>query len=257
MRMTSLWAAAMWMLGALVQGGLLAQTAERTNYLQSVVAELEKSWPTNRTMNVVCHGHSVPAGYFKTPVVDSFHAYPHLLHEAVKERFPRAVVNVIVTAIGGENSVAGAARFERDVLSLRPDVVTIDYALNDRSVGLEKARTAWVDMIQKAQAAGIKVILLTPSPDLRAKLDDAKDPLNQHAEQVRALAAEFHVGLVDSLALFKAESARGTPMENLMSQSNHPNEQGHALIARELSIWFRVKPKAESRNREEPATRGR
>jgi lysophospholipase L1-like esterase len=217
---------------------LLAQSADRTNYLRSLVAELKKAWPANRTVNIVCHGHSVPAGYFKTPVVDSFHAYPHLLHVAVKDRFPRAVVNVIVTAIGGENSVAGAARFERDVLSLRPDVITIDYALNDRRVTLEAARAAWVEMIQKAQAAGIKVILLTPSPDLRANLADANDPLNRHAEQVRALASEFHVGLVDSLALFKAESARGTRLEILMSQSNHPNGQGHALIARELARLF-------------------
>lgn len=216
---------------------LCAQTAP-TNYLQSVVAELEKAWPTNRRVQVVCHGHSVPAGYFKTPVVDTFRAYPHLLHVAVKERFPRAVMNVIVTAIGGENSVAGAARFERDVLSLRPDVVTIDYALNDRGLGLARARAAWASMIQQAQSAGVKVILLTPSPDLRAKLDDSNDPLHQHARQVRALAAEFKVALVDSLALFQEAKARGTKLEELMSQSNHPNAQGHALIARELNRLF-------------------
>ena len=240
MRIKITFIAALWMFGAQVEGELFAQAAGRTNYLRAVVLELEKTWPTNRTVNIVCHGHSVPAGYFKTPVVDSFHAYPHLLHVMVKERFPRAVVNVIVTAIGGENSVAGAARFERDVLPLRPDVVTIDYALNDRRVGLDKARAAWVQMIQKAQATRIKVILLTPSPDLSSKLSDANDPLNQHAEQVRALAAEFHVGLVDSLALFKAESARGAAMNELMSQVNHPNAQGHTLIAKELSRWFGV-----------------
>ena len=50
------------------------------------------------------------------------------------QQFPHAVLNVIVTAIGGEDSIAGAARFERDVLALRPAVVTIDYALNDRWV---------------------------------------------------------------------------------------------------------------------------
>jgi acyl-CoA thioesterase I len=182
------------------------------------------------------------AGYFKTPVVDTFHAYPHRLHVAVKERFPRAVVNVIVTAVGGEDSVAGAARFERDVLALRPDVVTIDYALNDRRAGLAAARTAWVKMIQQAQAAGAKVILLTPSPDQRAKLDDANDPLNRHAEQVRALASEFRTGLVDSLALFQAEVARGTKLEALMSQGNHPNAAGHALIAAELAKFFPAKP---------------
>ncbi|WP_342481353.1 hypothetical protein NST07_08230 [Paenibacillus sp. FSL L8-0340] len=41
--------------------------------------ELKRQWPENRTLNIVCHGHSVPSGYFATPIVDTFHAYPHLL----------------------------------------------------------------------------------------------------------------------------------------------------------------------------------
>src|SRR6266704_3351789 len=94
---------------------------------------------------------------------------PHLLHRGIKERFPYAVVNVIVTAIGGEDSEAGAKRFERDVLTHQPDVVTIDYALNDRRIGLERARTAWASMIEQAKAKGVKVILLTPTADLAAK----------------------------------------------------------------------------------------
>lgn len=38
-------------------------------YLHTVTAELSRQWPQNRTVNVVCHGHSVPAGYFRTPGV--------------------------------------------------------------------------------------------------------------------------------------------------------------------------------------------
>ena len=68
-------------------------------------------------------------------------AYPHLIHRALKERYPTAVINVIVTAIGGEASESGAARFERDVLSLKPDLVLIDYGLNDRGLGLPKQST--------------------------------------------------------------------------------------------------------------------
>ena len=100
--------------------------ADERTYLADVCAELSKSWPANRTVNIVCHGHSVPAGYAKTPAVQTFDAYPFLLHRGLNERFPHAVVNVIVTAIGGENSEQGAKRFARDVLSMRPDVVTID-----------------------------------------------------------------------------------------------------------------------------------
>jgi acyl-CoA thioesterase I len=207
-------------------------------YLSEVTALLNQRWPNNRTVNIVCHGHSVPAGYFKTPVVDTFHAYPHLLHKNLKDRFPSAVLNVIVTAIGGEASPQGAARFERDVLSLRPDVVTLDYALNDRGQGLARARESWVLMIEKAQAAKVKVLLLTPTPDQSAKLDDPNDPLNQHAEQIRALAAEYHVGLVDSLAAFKRHLQAGDTLPDLMSQVNHPNARGHEIVAEELLKWF-------------------
>jgi acyl-CoA thioesterase I len=214
----------------------MAATPEQ--YLQNVVLELSRQWPQNRTVTVVCHGHSVPAGYFRTPIVDTFNAYPYLLHRGLKEQFPYAVVNVIVTAIGGENSEAGAKRFERDVLTLRPDVVTIDYALNDRGIGLARAETAWKAMIAQAKAAGVKVILLTPTPDTNAKLDDPNDPLNQHAEQIRRLARENDVALVDSLAAFQARLHAGEPLESFMSQSNHPNRKGHEIVAAELLKWF-------------------
>jgi hypothetical protein len=162
--------------------------ANRATYLADIVALLKKPWPENRTVNIVCHGHSVPAGYFSTPVVETFQSYPHLFHAELKARYPLAVINVIVTAIGGENSQSGAARFETEVLCHRPDVLTLDYALNDRGIGLEKARAAWVSMIEKATARGIKVLLLTPTSDQTQRLgapDAERRPLQQHAEQVR------------------------------------------------------------------------
>jgi acyl-CoA thioesterase I len=212
--------------------------ADKATYLKDTAALMKTQWPHNRAVNIVCHGHSVPAGYFLTPIVDSMNAYPHLLHMKVKEAFPYAVVNVIVTAIGGEESERGAERFERDVLSHRPDVVTIDYGLNDRGIGLEKAKKAWTTMIEKAKKAGVKVILLTPTGDWSVNLDDPNDPLNQHAEQIRALAAEHGVGLVDSLALFKQHVKNGGKQEDLLSQINHPNRKGHDLVAESLSTWF-------------------
>jgi acyl-CoA thioesterase-1 len=207
--------------------------------LAPVVQTLELKWPKNRTVHLVCHGHSVPAGYFATPIVRSNEAYPAGLQAGLRERFPHAVLNVVVTAIGGEASDRGAARFERDVLAFRPAVVTIDYSLNDRRLGLEKAKANWTAMIVAAKAAGVKVVLLTPTPDQSAKLDDPQDPLNLHAEQVRALAKEHDVLLVDSLALFKAKVAAGTPLKDLMSQVNHPNAAGHALVTAALLDLFR------------------
>lgn len=95
------------------------------NYLANLKTELHKEWPQNRTINIVFHGHSVPAGYYKTPHVNTLSAYPHLFLKRLKTIYPFAVVNVIVTAIGGENSASGTERFERDVLVHHPDLILL------------------------------------------------------------------------------------------------------------------------------------
>ncbi len=97
------------------------------------------------------HGHSVPAGYHKTPEVKTFESYSHLVHVKFKAQYPHGVINEITTAIGGEDSIPSAARFVRDVVSLKPDNIFIDYALNDRSRPTEKAEAAWLEMTAAAK----------------------------------------------------------------------------------------------------------
>lgn len=216
-----------------------AQTAaDPSTYLNDLKLEMQKEWPKNRTINIVFHGHSVPAGYFKTPQVNTLGAYPNLFLKKLKMIYPLTVVNVIVTAIGGENSVKGAERFERDVLIHKPDLILIDYSLNDRGVGLEKAYSAWNQMIKSAKDQGIKVILLTPSPDQNVNYADSANELRKHTDQVRKLASENQVGLVDSYQAFEFLYPDKEQLSKYMSQVNHPNELGHELIANELIKWF-------------------
>lgn len=207
-------------------------------YLKPIKEELIKEWPNNRTINLVFHGHSVPAGYFKTPVVNTMDAYPYQVLRLLKEKYPYAVINVIYTAIGGENSQSGQKRFESDVLCHKPDVLFIDYALNDRGLGLETAKAAWEKMIAEAQKRGIKIILLTPSPDLSVDLLDPNTDLELHAKQIRLLAKKYQLGLVDSYARFRDIKVAGGDIEDYMSQINHPNEKGHAVIANEILKYF-------------------
>ena len=213
--------------------------ASAGDYLQDVKVELKKTWPANRTINLVFHGHSVPSGYFKTPDVRTLEAYPQQVLREIKRMYPTAVVNVIVTAIGGENSEQGEKRFSREVLIHRPDVLFIDYALNDRRIGLDKGRQATEKMIRKAQKKKIPVILLTPSPDVGVDITAAGNILEQFAMQIRGLAQQYNIGLADSYESFKARVARGDDIQMYMSQSNHPNEQGHALIASEVLKYFK------------------
>ena len=217
----------------------------QASYLADIIQILKQHWPDHRAVNVICHGHSVPDGYFATPMVDTFHAYPHLLHRGLKHRFPFAVVTVIVTAVGGENSASGAARFEAEVLCHRPDVLTIDYGLNDRAIGLAQAEVAWRSVIEHALEREIKVLLLTPTADVTLRLSAGsreRRELGQHAAQIRALAQGYGVGLVDSLAAFErwlGEHAGGD-LSDLLSWGNHPNRAGHEIVARELLRWFPI-----------------
>lgn len=214
-----------------------AQIQNANTYLDSIKNELNKKWPVNRTVNLVFHGHSVPAGYFKDGVVNTFSSYPFITLEKLKEHYPYAVVNSIVTAIGGEQSEKGSVRFKDQVLVHQPDVLFIDYALNDRSIGLKRAKVAWEKMIEEATAYGVKIILLTPTPDLRENILDDKAELAQHSEQISALAKKYHVGLIDSYARFK-EIAKDHDIADYMSQNNHVNEKGHEVVATEILKFF-------------------
>lgn len=211
-----------------------ASPIDSKDYLADLKAELVKEWPKNRTINIVFHGHSVPAGYFKTPVVNTENAYPALVLKKLKNKYPFAVINVITTAIGGENAVQGSLRFREDVLGHKPDLVFIDYALNDRGIGLEAAAKAWRTMIEAAAEKRIKLILLTPTPDLALNILDTTNILHAHTRQIIGLANKYQTGIVDSYRLFYQEAKKGKDISALMSQGNHPNEKGHDLVAEEI-----------------------
>ena len=215
-----------------------AQIADSSSYLSPIIKEMQTQWPKNRTINIVFHGHSVPAGYANTPNVKSLDAYPHLLFYQLKEKYPYAVVNIITTAIGGENSVKGAKRFKKDVLPHHPDILFIDYSLNDRGIKLEEAEKSWDKMIKTAQAKGIKVILMTPTPDKRSEMLNPNDQLSKYAAQVRILASKYQCGLIDSYAVFCNYIKNGNDINEVMAWVNHPNKKGHEMVTREIMKWF-------------------
>ena len=57
-----------------------SQIADSRTYLSEVKKELSKEWPGNRTVNIVFHGHSVPSGYAKTPLVNTLEALNQLVY---------------------------------------------------------------------------------------------------------------------------------------------------------------------------------
>jgi acyl-CoA thioesterase I len=211
---------------------------EKDEYLQLIKNELIKEWPNNRTINLVFHGHSVPSGYFVTPDVRPLQSYPFLLLKELKKIYPFAVINIILTSIGGENSEQGAKRCKKTVLNHKPDVLFIDYALNDTGIGLEASRKAWEKMIKAAFKKNIKVILLTATPDQRVDLLSKETDLQKECNLIIELAKKYGTGLIDNYSVFQKLVSSGEKVKDYMSQVNHPNERGHQLVADELMKYF-------------------
>lgn len=217
---------------------LVLEAVEKDEYLSAIKAELIKEWPKNKTINLVFHGHSVPSGYFKTPDVRPLQSYPFLLLKDLKKVYPYAVVNIILTCIGGENSEQGAKRFKKQVLNHKPDVLFIDYALNDTGIGAEASRKAWEYMIKEALRKKIKVILLTATPDQRVDLVDKETDLQKICNQVIELSKEYQTGLVDNYTGFQKLVSSGENISDYMSQVNHPNEKGHQLVVDGIMKYY-------------------
>ena len=216
----------------------LIQSPNSLTYLESIRNEMNLQWPKNKAINLVFHGHSVPAGYFKTPVVNTLQSYPYLLLNELKKKYPYAVINIINTSIGGENSIKGAARFKKEVLCHKPDVLFIDYALNDQHLPLSETRHAWEYMIKTGLKNRVKLILLTATPDQRVDLMDNNTPLQKNCDQIVELSDLHKIGLVDSYKAFQQLISSNEKITDYMSQVNHPNEKGHQLVADGIMNYF-------------------
>lgn len=210
------------------------QTSDENDYLFELKEQLQLKWPYNRTINIVFHGHSVPSGYFRAGRVNSQAAYPHLFFKFLTENYQTAVINCITTSIGGEQSEQGAKRFKDDVLCLKPDLLFIDYALNDRSIGIERTEVAWRSMIADALEAELKIVLMTPTPDLKEDILDENAPLVAHEKMIQKLGKEYKIPVINVYSQFKRMKQSGTDISKYMSQNNHPNELGHQVVLEEI-----------------------
>jgi len=185
-------------------------------YLKELDSDLRKVYPSNKTINIVCHGHSIPCGYTVSHIVKMADAYPRLLHNFLCNRYPMAVTNVIVSAIGGENSISGANRFKEDVLCHKPRLITIDYGRNDMYLNAADSRENLKKMIETALEKDINIILLTPFMD----------------------CGEYEIGLADVRKACLDNIAKGKSLSDYLISVNHPDWEGHSLILSELKKWF-------------------
>ena len=167
----------------------------------------------------------------------------------LKERFPKADINLLTAAWGGRGSrnyleapAGGEKDFVRDVLAPKPDLVVMEW-VNDAYLDEAGVQSHYGGFLPRLRGAGAEVVILTPHlvrPDWMdmktMKFDEDPRP---YVRGLRRFAAENGVALADASRLWCQLWRRGLPYLSLLENSiNHPDERGHALFADALMGLF-------------------
>ncbi len=165
--------------------------------------------------------------------------YAQIIAEFLSSQKPELHLQFTNKGISGNRIYDLEERLERDVLSLRPELVSILIGINDvwrefdsnTPSPIEDFRDSYRRILERLAGAGCELVLLDPfllhtKPEFKAWLP----VLEPKIEVVRELAQEFaaiHVPLDD---LFTAASRKREPAF-WAGDGVHPSKAGHALIA--------------------------
>jgi lysophospholipase L1-like esterase len=170
-------------------------------------------------------------------------AFPARLEAALRNKGVRASVHGV--GIGSERTDLALARLERDVLSQRPDLVTVMYGTNDSRVDRGKQTSRLTadafesnlnEMIARLRGAKIQVVLMTP-PRFAEEFprdglgDESNVKLAPFTDRVRKLAAQMGVPLVDHFGGWTELQQRGQRLQEWTTDGCHPNSVGHSDLA--------------------------
>jgi acyl-CoA thioesterase I len=153
------------------------------------------------------------------------------------------IPKVINKGISGQRTEELIARFDADVVKLKPTFVTISIGVNDvwhrigkpyddKDLTLYKENVA--KMVDQAQKAGIKVILLTPTIIQEDPNTEANKRLVAYVEAEKKIAAEKKCQIVDLHGMFLTVLKKKPADEKanwLTVDGVHMNPKGDAIMA--------------------------
>ena len=165
--------------------------------------------------------------------------YVSLVIHGLKTSGVRATA--IGAGISGHKSNDMLARLQRDVIDKKPDWMTLSCGVNDvwhgaKGVPLDAYQKNITEIVDKAQAAGIKVMILTATM-IGEKADEANNQkLEAYNEFLRKLAKDKKCLLADLNAdmhqeLDEREKAGGKRGNLLTSDGVHMNPHGNMMMA--------------------------
>ena len=172
------------------------------------------------------------------------HLYSNFVEMWTVSRFPAWKLEFHNVGIGGDRSTGGNSRFNRDVLPFKTTAMTVDFGMNDGGYAPFTARgfKTYVDGLQgiakQAEAAGIRVAWVTPSPVEKTELGPASEGYNEtlakYSQGVQELATAHGAPFVDQFHPFVAaiDKVRADkPTNRISGDTVHPGAPGQALMA--------------------------
>lgn len=182
--------------------------------------------------------------------------YPALLERSLKKKMD-SEIKVFNAGKPSDTTALASQRFEQDVIARKPDLLVMQFGINDSTVDVWKKppatrpRLPRADyeaylryFINTARAQGTTVILMTPnmlewSEKLKSvyntKPYDTADPeslnklLQPYADAMRRIAKETNTYILDIGHIYKEEAKKSTTP--LLLDGMHPNQAGHDLTA--------------------------
>lgn len=172
--------------------------------------------------------------------------YVQIAAGILRATWPEQALEIVNRGISGNRAVDLVARWDRDCIALKPDVVSVMIGVNDTwrrfdsgdPTPAEKFEESYRTILRRTRdELGAKIVMLEPfvlpcPPDRVAWRAD----LDPKIDAVRRLAREFADVYVPLDGIFAEACVRVRP-EYWAGDGVHPSNAGHALIALE---WVRA-----------------
>ena len=187
-----------------------------------LMAVMEKA-ARGEEVTIAYLGGSITAGSSASPQEKK--CYANLSTEWWRQTFPEAKINYVNAGIGATDSWLGVHRVTDDVLSHNPDLVIIEYSVND-SQGWNKET---YDSLLR------RVLEYSSEPAVIALLLSAEN--YGFAAEHAPIAFRYKVPIISYSALLSGKLVSWKSVGN--TDGTHPDNPGHALIAHLLTEYYR------------------
>ncbi len=185
------------------------------------------------SLNFVAFGDSLTYGW----MVEK--GYLKFLQEMLEIRFPGNRVMIINRGIPGDTAADGRRRLKRDVLESEPDLVFIQFALNDAYTGYspENYRDNIHEMIKVIREKTESEILLMTSVLLNNEKENNR--INKYYRVLSEISKNEGLPLVEVHRYWERKLTEGYDFSNLVQTDMvHPTDEGYRLMAQAIMEHF-------------------